>query len=200
MARGPRAVYGCAPLHTEGPLITVACECLYSVLYSPGGFFFLSHIREIAITYLFSRCLHQECSAIAHPSCAGAGQSRPSTSNNSELFNVFSRWVSQHFSAIDGVQELEEDPELRQQVTLYKNTEALGYQYQPPTGKNAFAAHSAAQSTSVAQHVDENAAMEGASDAEAEDGEDEDVDAAALDIPLDELLDDLEGLNMEDEE
>jgi hypothetical protein len=34
--------------------------------------------------------------------------------------------------------------------------------------------------------------MEGASD-------DEDIDASALDIPLDELLDDLEGLNMDEE-
>lgn len=80
------------------------------------------------------------------------------------------------------VQELEEDPELRQQVSLYKNEEALVYQ-----PKNAFA------SQNVPQAVD-NAVMEGASDDE------EDVDAAALDIPLDELLDDLDALNMEDEE
>lgn len=68
---------------------------------------------------------------------------------------------------------------MRQQVTLYKNDEALAVR----------PLHSAAQHT-------ENAAMEGGSD---DDGDSEGVDAAALDIPLEELLDDLEALNMDAE-
>ena len=80
------------------------------------------------------------------------------------------------------LQELEEDPELRQQVNLYKNEDPMPH----AAGQNAFVSQNAP--------ADPNAVMDGASD-----DEDEDVDAAALDIPLDELLDDLEGLNMEDE-
>lgn len=68
------------------------------------------------------------------------------------------------------LQELEEDPELRQQVALYKNPEALA-------GGPA---------------VVTNVSMDGASD-------DGDVDEAALEIPLDELLDDLDALNIDDE-
>jgi hypothetical protein len=65
------------------------------------------------------------------------------------------------------MQELEEDPELRQQVALYKNPEAI-------------------------VHPVTNVAMDGASD-------EGDIDESALDIPLDELLDDLDALHIDEE-
>jgi nonsense-mediated mRNA decay protein 3 len=69
--------------------------------------------------------------------------------------------------ASSAVQDLEEDPELRQQVELYKNP--------------------------VAGPVE---AADAANAMEESDGDDQDL--RMLEVPLEELLDDLEGLAMDD--
>lgn len=72
------------------------------------------------------------------------------------------------------MEELEEDAELRSRVALYKNP-------------------AAAAAAAVAPAVTQPAGM-------AEDDDDEDDDGELPQVPLDELLDDLEGLGLDDDE